>query len=210
MTTSPGRVVQLAWLGLFASAASAEPTIDGVAAADEWDEARQEALAGGRMLMTLRVKDDLYIALRGTATGFPTVCIGDGTRVDILHASAALGTVSYVKQDGDWQRGAPFSWRVRDRSSDNDPAQLQREREAFFNDELWLANANAKGEGLREFRIALTPHRRRLALVYLDTASMQQSVWPTEITDGCADPDLVRGDAPERLQFTPERWHAID
>ena len=189
--------------------AQAQPTIDGIGSSGEWKDAQHHRLADGSELMLLRSEHDLYIGVRGAATGFPTICIGDDTRVDVLHASAALGTIRYTRNADRWQRGEPFAWHVRDRPGRAD-GELAREQREFLADEHWLANANARGEGLREFRIRLEPHRKHFAVVFLSTDAMTSSVWPASVVDGCIDPKLLSGDAPDELGFVPEHWKHVD
>jgi hypothetical protein len=193
------------------------PTIDGVIAPGEWSGARREPMINGGELLLLRNGSDLYVAVTGPKPGFPSLCVGDGVHVEILHASAALGTVTYSlggvkKQASDptppWQRGAPFAWRLRD-TPEPSPT-LAADRTAFLGDTHWLSTASRTGAPTREFRIALNESRRFFGVVFLATEKMELSHWPATMGNGCRDLALARGDAPDTLQLTPTTWYRIE
>lgn len=188
-------------------ATAATPTIDGIAKPGEWADARHEQLVGGGEVWLLRAGNDLYVAVEGSGTGFPSLCVGDADRVEILHASAALGTVVYRRGANVWSRGPGFEWRVRDLPQPSPT--LAAERESFLKQQRWLANASHTGAPFREFRIVLDAERRFLGVVFLSTDSMQAAYWPASMDDGCRDPDLLRGEAPGSLELEPSRWHEI-
>lgn len=189
------------------TASAATPTIDGVAKPGEWADARRANLVGGGEVWLLRAGNELYVAVKGSGTGFPSLCVGNADRVEILHASAALGTVAYQRGAKGWSRGQGFEWRVRDLP---EPAPtLATDRESFLKEQRWLANASDTGTPLREFRIILDAGRRFLGVVFLSTDSMQAAYWPTSMNDGCRDLDLLRGDAPGSLELEPSRWYEI-
>jgi hypothetical protein len=187
--------------------AQARPVIDGTIDRDEWAGAQRHALNGGGELLILQQANDLYVAVRGGTRGFPSLCLGDKDQVEVLHASAALGTAVYTRHDRSWTRSAAFDWKVRDRAA---PAeQLAAERESFFAEHQWLANASSAESPDREFRIRLTPTRRQLGVAFLDTATKRAAYWPADAADGCVDSELLRGEAPKLLKFNPWRWHEL-
>lgn len=193
---------------------AAPPTIDGVVGPQEWSGARRETLSGGGELLLLRAGGDLYVAVTGTGTGYPSLCVGDAGHVEVLHASAALGSVSYARTNGQWTRGKTFEWRVRD-APGPDAARLA-DRESFFAEYRWLSTASRAGAPAREFRITLDAQpehartRTRLGVVFLHTDTMKHTYWPASMNDGCRDLDLLRGAAPDTLQFDPTHWHRIE
>ncbi|TWI04780.1 hypothetical protein IP90_00918 [Luteimonas cucumeris] len=203
----------LPWIALpiylaIGTAAAVTPTIDGVAKPGEWAGARREKLVGGGEVWLLRAGNDLYVAVEGSGTGFPSLCVGDADRVEVLHASAALGTVAYQRGAKAWSRGPGFEWRVRDLP---EPAPtLSTDRESFLKEQRWLANTSRTGAPFREFRIILDAGRRFLGVVFLSTNGMQAAYWPASVNDGCRDMDLLRGEAPHSVELTPSRWHDIE
>lgn len=184
------------------------PIVDGVIGPEEWAGARRERLTGGGEMLLLRAGSELYVAVIGPGLGFPSLCIGDFGHVEILHASAALGSVSYTRANTEWRRGKPFEWRVRD-VPEPTPT-LSAERASFRAEYRWLANASHIGSPSREYQIELGPERQFLGVVFLSTKTMEAAYWPASMSDGCRDLSLLRGDAPDALRFDPSQWHKID
>src|SRR5438876_8565068 len=123
--------------GLAATAASlSPPKVDGVIGPKEWSGARREKLTGGGEVLLLRAGSDLYVAVIGVRPGYPTLCVGDFGHVEVLHASAALGSVSYTRTNTRWLRGKPFEWCVRDVPKPS--SVLLAERESFLTEYRWL------------------------------------------------------------------------
>lgn len=195
--------------GLAVTAASVSPpTIDGILGPGEWSGAQREELIGGGEVLLLRAGADFYVAVVGARPGYPSLCVGDLGNVEVLHASAALGSVSYTRTGKEWFRGKPFEWRVRD--GPGPAAARLSERESFLGEYGWLSTASRAGAPIREFRIKLAPQRRRLGVVFLSTDTMESAYWPASMSDGCRDPKLLRGDAPDTLQLDPSQWHRIE
>jgi hypothetical protein len=186
------------------------PTIDGLIDPKEWSGARREHLIGngGGELLLLRADADLYVAVTGAGPGYPSLCVGDAERVEVMHASAALGSVSYARTNDRWRRGKPFEWRVRDAAGA--ASTLLADRESFFAEYRWLSTASRAGAPAREFRITLDTERTRLGVVFLSTDTMKHAYWPASMNDGCRNLDLLRGDAPDTLPLDPASWHRIE
>jgi hypothetical protein len=191
------------------AASPSPPTIDGVIGPKEWSGARRENLIGGGEALLIREAADLYVAVIGARPGYPTsLCVGDVQRVAVLHASAALGSVSYSRAGAKWLRGEPFEWRVRD--VPGPAAALLAERESFLAKYGWLSTASRAGTPTREFRIKLGPERQFLGIVFLSTDTMEAAYWPASMSDGCRNLELLRGDAPDTLQLDPSQWHRLE
>jgi hypothetical protein len=185
------------------------PTIDGVVRAAEWSGASRDGLTGGGEVLRLRVRDELYVAVKGKSPGIASLCVGNARRVAVLHASAALGTVVYTLRGNDrWSRGPQFEWRVR-ASPRTGPASAA-ERATFLAENRWLANSGHRPLLVREFRLRLDADRQFLGATHLATDSMEIAYWPESMADGCRSANLVRGDAPDTLEFSPLRWHCVD
>lgn len=194
-------------LPAWALAQASSPTIDGNIDQQEWASAERHALSGGGELLLLKSGGELYVAVRGGTRGLASLCIGDKEQVEVLHASAALGTAVYKRHDRSWVRSDGFSWEARDRAAPAD--QLAAERDRFFTDHQWIANASSAESPNREFRIRLTPTRRQLGVAFLDTSATRAAHWPADAVDGCVDTELLRGDAPKLLRLNPWRWHEV-
>jgi len=194
-------------LPAWALAQANSPTIDGNIDQQEWAGAERHALSGGGELLLLKSGGELYVAVKGGARGIASLCIGDREQVEVLHASAALGTAVYKRHDRSWVRSDAFAWEARDRAAPAD--QLAAERARFFADHQWIANASSAESPNREFRIQLTPTRRQLGVAFLDTAAMRAAHWPANVLDGCVETELLRGDAPKLLRLNPQRWHEV-
>jgi hypothetical protein len=192
------------------------PIIDGRVDVSEWNGGLVQRLADGT---TIRMQNDgcyLFIAITGARQGFPSICIADGDSSRVLHASAALGSVRYVRSGAEWTTTAKeFVYEMRD-PDDTDKA--RQERRAYLQHNGWLATTFRMGGGLEyEIQIALEclDHENpRLALGYLAGAPDPWFVqsWPESLAasgDGCADVELLRGSLLPRLRFSPEHWHSL-
>ncbi|MBP1771462.1 MAG: hypothetical protein H6P99_625 [Holophagaceae bacterium] len=199
----PRRTVCLIWFAALALFGGTPP-MDGALRPETWAGARREHLSGGGDVWLMESGAYLEVMVRGPAKGFPTVFVGDTDQVEVLHASAALGNVSYIRTHGTWARKGVFEWQVRDRAVS--AATLAKEAEAFLEAQGWLANASRTGEPTRVFRIALKPSRRFIGVVFLSTDTMAVSHWPAGLRDDCLNLALLRGESPDALQFNPVRW----
>ena len=180
------------------------PVIDGVIGPNEWAGARRERLTHGSEVLLLRLGQQLYVGVVGSARGYPSLCIGDFEQTEILHASAALGSAVYARAGQRWLRRDAFEWRLRAAS----PPAI--ERELFFRQYGWLSTASSTEASAREFHIALRRHRRFLGVTFLSTDTMQSEYWPSTMRDECSNLELLRGDAPKTLRFEPSSWHERD
>ncbi len=180
--------------------------VDGMVGKTEWASAKREKLTGGGEVRLLRSGSTLYVAVEGPATGFPTLCVANGDRIKILHASAALGEVVYTRRDGTWQRGKPFEWLLRDGRAPRPEAEKQK----FLEDFGWLSTASNTGAPAREFRIDLGPGKSTLGVAFLSTDTMAAAYWPSTMADGCRALELLRGDPPDTLTFEPTQWHPLE
>lgn len=147
----------------------------------------------------------LLVTVAGPRPGLASLCVGDGSRVRILHASAAVGDAVYVRDGIDWRLKSGFDWELRD-----SPGPTEEEVRNFLGRAGWVANAIRTGVGERRFMIRLTEQTRFLAITYLSTAEpMAVSYWPASVDDGCAAVKVAQGLLPETVRFQPERWHAL-
>jgi hypothetical protein len=186
--------------------------IDGNVGVAEWAAARLEGSSPSSL--RVRLQHDgaaLYVAVESPADGFTSLCLGTSDRVQILHASAALGAVDYRRTGGPWAPDqALFTYGMRDPSM-TDTAIAQRQ--AYYTQNGWVAStARMGGNRVQEFKIDMTRIATRLAVAYYVTADTGSVLtWPDSmsVNDGCASLPLVRGTVTGGLTFDPSRWAPI-
>jgi len=182
------------------------PLLDGVLSPDEWNGARRFEIPGGEVLL-MHADGNLYVGLRTTAQAVGSICIDQGDQIAVLHSSAALGTATYARSETGWRLSRKFAWRCRNKP---DAAQLQAERTAFWQDEHWLANNALTGKpGEMEYRIAMPSGSLRLAVTFSRIPDRTLLFWPQELADDSRNRDLIGGNAPETLQFSPKQWITV-
>ena len=210
--------VVLAWLSLAAAQTqltiprSTPVVLDGRADVAEWSGALREGSSPSGL--QVRLKHDgaaLYIAVESPNDGFTSLCLGTTDRVQILHASAALGAVDYRRTGGTWTPDqVSFVYEMRDPSM-SEVAIAQRQ--AYFTQHGWVASTARMGGGrVQEFKIDMKRIATRLAIAYyVTTGAGSVMTWPPSMpaTDGCAALPLVRGDVTTGLTFDPSRWAPI-
>lgn len=186
--------------------------IDGVHERAEWGSAAVVRLAEGT---TIRLQHDgrhLFIGIVAVQPGFPSVCTGRGDSVQVLHASAALGSVRYTGATDSWTtRDTAFAYGMRNPDTTN---QARLERRAYLARHGWLSSTFRMSRGLThetQISIDLLDRVPRLALGYFVTGTSDTwSIlpWPSSLPleDDCADARLVRGYVPARLHFAPAGW----
>ncbi len=190
--------------------------VDGTIEEAEWRGSAVVKRRDGEMLLRHDGKY-LYIGIRSTRRGFPSVCLSRGSSVRVMHASFALGEVTYAKRNATWRLGAPFEWEPPARAvgSDRDP-----QRARFLAERGWLGSTVPMGNPRHaEMQIALDqldPRDLRISVAYFleDTGGGEEiAVWSRtgarSARDGCADERLVRGYAPERLTFRKNTWTRV-
>lgn len=186
--------------------------IDGKVDVAEWANAVRGASAPGGLQVRLQHDGSaLYIAVEAPADGFTSLCLGTNDRVQVLHASAALGAVDYRRTGGPWAPDqALFVYGMRDPSM-TEAAIAQRH--AYFTEHGWVAStARMGGNRVQEFKIDMTRIATRLAIGYYVTADTGSVLtWPASMSmnDGCAAMPLVRGTVTGGLTFDPSRWAPI-
>lgn len=181
------------------------PTIDGTIKPEEWRGARRESFSDGSELFVLRSKGDLYLAIRAKREGLiaANVFVESGGAVTIHHASAALGTATYRKEGNDWRLVRDFSWRCR---RFDDGAEARAERDAFFNEESWIASNSRMGAPHElEYHLRTPGGSFRLAASFLRASDPTVKVfWPANLDDDCIKP-TPKG-LPPVLHFSPDKW----
>jgi hypothetical protein len=67
-------------------------------------------MTGGGEVSIRRDGEDLRVSVRGRRAGLASLCIGDHSRVRILHASAAVGEATYEREGERWALKSGFVW----------------------------------------------------------------------------------------------------
>lgn len=191
---------------------SSAVTVDGRINDGEWRGASSERLADGS---TLRMQHDgqyLYIAVAPARQGFVSVCATRNDSVRVLHASAALGAVSYAHSSSGWNsRDTAFTYGMR--APDTTEA-VRLERRAYLERHGWVSSTVTMTDGRStEMQISLSEFdaNPRLALAWY---SFQPGTeipivgWPGSLrqNEGCLASDLVRGYVPRGLAFSLAEW----
>jgi hypothetical protein len=184
------------------------PTIDGTLSAGEWDGARVETFSDGSELFLLYSGGYLYLGVRGSKPELVAgnIYLDHGGEIAILHASAALGTAIYARQGESWNRTQDFNWRCR--ATDDGPAAVA-EREAFFEEERWVAANSYMGTPNElEYKIEVATPTVRLAMNLMRSSNIYVKViWPAALGDDISRP--APGEMPAQMQFDPEQWVTI-
>lgn len=151
----------------------------------------------------------LYVGIQPTAAGIASLGIKRKDMVEILHASAALGTAIYKQLEGQYILASGFTWECRDGS---DSVSAMEVRAQFLKSNGWLGSVLAQGNRRdREFKIAITEPNAifQLGIAYFAMSENKIGVWPKELSDGVADRQLITGFPPEKLSFQPSHWLSL-
>jgi hypothetical protein len=169
---------------------------------------QRASLAGGGEVTIRHDGDVIHVSVQGPRAGLASLCVGDASQVRILHASAALGEALYEKDGDRWLLKREFDWRLRDTPRTAGPTESQKQ--AFFTETGWVANASSAGSPAREFRIRLTQRTRYLGVTFLATAQpLAVSFWPATMDDDCRLEKIGQGFLPATARFRPERWEQL-
>lgn len=185
--------------------AGSEASIDGVLAADEWEAAKQVVLDDESQLFLMHAGGYLYIGIRTKPEPVTSICIDQPGRVEILHSSAAIGTAIYQPGVETWEQVSGFEWCCRDTT---DSGQAREERGAHLQEAGWIASNGRMGNSEEvEYQIELQADSVRLAVSSIGSPDYETVVsWPGKLSDGCSNPDMLKGPIPEQTRFSQEEW----
>jgi hypothetical protein len=178
----------------------------------EWARAAELPLGDGTTLKLQHDGTHLYVGITAQRAGFVSLCTTTGDTVRVLHASAALGSVSYTRSGDTWaSRDTAFTYAMRNTDSTEEARQ---ERRTYLTQHSWVSSTVRMSQGhAHEMQIALERVDRmpRIAVAFFvigtgDSWSIQR--WPAGIgeQEGCMDSQLVRGYVPRGLRFDPTSW----
>jgi hypothetical protein len=183
------------------------PKVDGVITSKEWKDAVRVPLGSSGHAMLQHNGNYLFIALVGRRAGIGSLCTMNKDVVQVLHASAALGTATFQRQAEKWTNTRPFTWTNRDTS---DTAEALADRKKFLDEEGWFANAQPQGSVKREYQIRIGGRREiPLALAFMGfirKGEFDLSSWPEKLPDACGELDLAGGDLEREYTFDPSTW----
>lgn len=177
------------------------PKIDGVLG-EEWKDAKVVAENQGSRILAKHDGQDLYLALDGKRNSIASIHLQEGTKVRILHASAALGDADYAKSGEKWNPGKGFAWVCRGM---NDSPESLAEQAKFYGDNGWLSNTGPELT-TREYKISkkiLGP--MAIALYGFEPEAVVVSL-PLNVDDDALHAKLICGWQPEGLAFSPQTW----
>ncbi len=188
--------------------------IDGRLSEGEWDRAATQRLPDGTLIRLQHDGRHVFLGIAAAQQGFPSLCVAQGETVRILHASAALGSVTYKRSAQEWTTGdTEFVYGMRNTALTEE---ARAERSEYLSRQGWLASTYRMSEGRvyeLQISLALLPETSTLAVAYFVPAGDSGSVraWPESLVpgDGCADDKLVRGYVPPKLRFEPKPWAAL-
>jgi hypothetical protein len=183
------------------------PVIDGKLSKTEWADAAQVALADGGQARLLNDGRFLFVAMVGKRMGIGSICTMNKGELNVLHASAGLGTAVYAQKEGKWMLTRPFTFTNRDTSNSQTGI---KDRKKFLADEHWYANTHPNGTTEREFQIRLDG-RTEIPLVlsfmsYVSASEFDLDAWPETVVDGCVELDLASGWTNQQYTFEPKTW----
>jgi len=184
------------------------PNVDGDVNAAEWAKAARVYLGTGGHVLLQHNGTYLFVAFVGKRPGIGSVCTAakDG-RLRVLHASAALGTAEWTKQNAKWTLARGFTWTNRDTGKS---AAAMAERKQFLGAEGWFANTHPAGQQQREYQIRIDGRKEiPIVLAFMSWVKPEQfdlNAWPDDVYDGCAELDLASGSTEAAYTFEPETW----
>ena len=112
------------------------PTIDGIFAPGEWDDAARFDLGGGKFVRLKHDGKHLYIAFNGDGGN---IYLEKGEGFHVLHASFSLGWLEFSKLGAGYVRGEEYKWQLT--NLQNEAPELVRERMAgYLQANGWVAS----------------------------------------------------------------------
>ena len=163
-------------------------------------------IGGGEVTMR-QDGDDLRVTVTGPRAGLASLCVGDESRVRILHASAAVGEATYERSGDRWILKAGFDFKLRDTRT-GPPSDA--DRTLYLSTMGWVANASRTGDPVRVFTVRLSEPIRFVGITFLATDEpMAMSHWPASMDDDCRALKIAQGYLPDSALFRPMSWHRL-
>ena len=173
-----------------------EPVIDNRLASDEWAHAAVYELAEGGRVLLARHGQTLFLAfdqMPEARFGYGCIFVHGRGGIEILHASAQLGSARYRRQGSSWMpENKKYAWKKAD---------------VIWREEQWQAGTNP--EGTQEFAVDLDVLGKepRIAMSYILLGKERRVVgWPAGLDDDTRNLELMGGWNPEAMVFQTARW----
>lgn len=168
--------------------------------------------------VSLKIKQDenvIYLNLQSEELLVASICISQGNEVYILHASAALGMMKYVKKENSnqWTTTDKFNWQLRETGLDESSI---RKRSAYFETNKWVSNTMSMGV-VGENELIIDKSLINNVNSFQLAAGLMPAKTPDEIISipkgheaGCANALLVSGDPKPSYDFLTRGWYKIE
>ncbi len=184
--------------------------IDGKIEPAEWADALPLDLTNGGKLFLKFDGAHLLVAMRGAKAGWSHLYVNDGSgsRVSVIHASAALGRVIYEPDASTlWQPKNEFAWEIRERAI---TAEVRNSMGAYLKKNGWVASNNNMGNAAEvEYKLAARPDRKlSIAAVFMSEGVAPQH-FPATLADDTLKQDLLAGNVMRDLKFDATGWASL-
>jgi hypothetical protein len=186
-------------------------TLDGKVDPEEWKNASTHKLHQEGEVKIMTDAQYVYVGFRGAKLGWSHVYTLHGDTVEVLHASAALGSSRYVAgKDNKWAAVQSFNWELRDTSMSERAVSGRLE---YLKKHGWVGSVVFMHPDRREQEYVIS--RALFNSPVMQVAALRAShpdtlqYWPAMLADATRASELVRGVTVDTLNFVPSQWAAI-
>lgn len=186
------------------------PRLDGTLAEGEWDDALRIPLNDTAYILLKHSDGFLYLGIQATAMGVGSPLIVRDNEVLALHASAALGTAIYAREDSTWTLRQDFVWQCR---STGFSTNAQNERARFLEENRWLGTIGYLGEPTQcEYQIAWGSEPLAFLFLFADfTDTIHLLSWPIPPADAMEYASVITSSpTPPYIELTFEDWATLE
>lgn len=193
--------------------AGAPPTLDGTIREDEWRGAQRTQQGSVELLTRTTPDGGLALAIHAPEYAITSVYLRVNDTITVLHASAAIGDASYVRQpDGAWKLTSEFAF-----TRYRDVVDFTANHQTFLQKHQWVAtHARLGAPGDTELFITPEmlrgrgPGMPRIAVTYYDPdAKRVLLAAPSAVADAVTQPKINAGFTAATLPFDPDTWMSI-
>ncbi len=186
--------------------------LDGIISESENSQLSKLGENGSSKISAAVVGDYIKVNILSDAMYVASLCFcSDDSKTLVVHASAALGQVSYSARGDSWRSDETFDWKVRE--TDMSKKTIEKRRD-YLDTYGWVANTLSMGRrGEVEFVIKkslFSGNEVFLAAGLMPESNPEEIVpLPTETSGDCAAYSLVAGDPQKSYRFEPKTWFKI-